>query len=254
MLRKQRTYKICPRYLTMCFLICCLFFVKAADAVLLSSQQSTTSSHATIHIHASLNKQVINYHQAPFFNQISAIPPTMKQQMQLYTWHSGCPVSLSELAYVQLSYWGFDNKSHQGVLIVNSNVAKDIVAIFKQLYIMRFPIAKMQPLDVYYGSDMQSMMDNNTVAFNCRALASNPYYFSRHSYGTAIDINPLFNPYVNGYIIAPPQGKFYLARHSRIKGTITHGSAVYAIFIAHGWKWGGDWQGLKDYQHFEKDN
>ena len=27
----------------------------------------------------------------------------------------------------------------------------------------------------------------------------------------------------------------------------------YKVFIAHGWKWGGDWNGDKDYQHFYKE-
>ena len=28
--------------------------------------------------------------------------------------------------------------------------------------------------------------------------------------------------------------------------------AVYEIFTKYGWTWGGDWDNLKDYQHFEK--
>lgn len=225
----------------MSLLTYCMFFIKTVGAIPLSTHYSANASYPFIH------------NQPPFFSQISAIPSALQQQMQMYTWHPGCPVNLSDLAYVQLSYWGFDNKSHQGILIVNAKVAENVVDIFKQLYVIKFPIAKMQPLDVYYGNDLQSMADNNTVAFNCRAMTSDATRFSLHSYGKAIDINPLFNPYIEGNTIYPPEGKFYLARNPNIIGTITHGSPIYAVFIAHGWKWGGDWQGLKDYQHFEKE-
>jgi len=31
---------------------------------------------------------------------------------------------------------------------------------------------------------------------------------------------------------------------------IRHGDATWEAFAAVGWKWGGDWTSLKDYQHF----
>ena len=189
-----------------------------------------------------------------FQSKISAIPIEEQQTMQQYTWHHGCPVSLNELAYLQLSYWGFDNNPHQGILIVNKQIASETVKIFHDLFLIQFPIAKMQPLDVYKGDDEQSMADNNTVAFNCRAMTNHPNYFSLHSYGTAIDINPLLNPYIYNGMVLPPQGVRYLSRNPNIKGIIIKGNAAYTIFIKYGWHWGGNWQNLKDYQHFEKDN
>ena len=32
---------------------------------------------------------------------------------------------------------------------------------------------------------------------------------------------------------------------------IDHDDLAYKLFIAEGFEWGGDWEGRKDYQHFE---
>lgn len=189
-----------------------------------------------------------------FHSKITNIPNNFQQIMQQYTWREGCPVLLNNLLYLQLSYWGFDNKPHQGTLIVNQQIASETVQIFHQLFMIKFPIAKMQPLDFYQGDDIKSMSDNNTVAFNCRALTSDPRFFSIHSYGDAIDINPVENPYVINGLLLPQQGRKYLSRNPHVKGIIVKGSKIYNIFMHYGWQWGGDWQNMKDYQHFEKDN
>ncbi len=188
-----------------------------------------------------------------FLSKITAIPYNMQLIMQHYTWREGCPVPLRELSYIQLTYWGFDNKPHQGVLIVNQQIAAETVQIFHQLFLMKFPIAKIQPLDFYQGDDLKSMADDNTVGFNCRALTSDARFFSKHSYGYAIDINPIQNPYINNGQVLPYQGIHYLSRNDKIKGIIVKGNNIYNLFTSYGWRWGGDWQNMKDYQHFEKD-
>ena len=70
---------------------------------------------------------------------------------------------------------------------------------------------------------------------------------SKHALGLAIDINPLYNPYVKGSIVKPERGRKYF-KNPQIKKN----GLVYRLFIKHGFKWGGDWRTLKDYQHFEK--
>lgn len=70
--------------------------------------------------------------------------------------------------------------------------------------------------------------------------------------GTAIDINPLYNPYVANGNISPSAGKMYANRTLNSKYQINKNDAVYNIFIKYGWTWGGDWSNKKDYQHFEK--
>ncbi|CEK11377.1 hypothetical protein [Legionella hackeliae] len=70
-------------------------------------------------------------HEAIFKSKISSIPTDVQQQMKRYTWHKGCPVSLNDLRYVSLTHWGFDKKPHQGVLIVDKALAKEVTQIFK---------------------------------------------------------------------------------------------------------------------------
>jgi len=80
---------------------------------------------------------------------------------------------------------------------------------------------------------------------------------SNHSKGLAIDINPLYNPYVktnkNGkIIISPEKGKKYADRKQSFPYKIDKNDLCYKEFIKHGFIWGGAWKSLKDYQHFEK--
>ncbi|OGT06552.1 MAG: hypothetical protein A2X78_01150 [Gammaproteobacteria bacterium GWE2_37_16] len=184
---------------------------------------------------------------------VAAIPENMQQKMRQYTWHKGCPVSLGDLVYLKMSYWGFDNKAHEGTMIVHKNFASDVLAIFQELYRQHFPIEKMQPIEEYQGDDHSSMVDNNTSAFNCRAMTDGSGKYSIHSYGAAIDVNPLINPYTDGDKIDPQEGTEYLDRTKPHKGKITMDSVAYQIFAKHGWMWGGAWSGkVKDYQHFSK--
>lgn len=34
---------------------------------------------------------------------------------------------------------------------------------------------------------------------------------------------------------------------------IDHDDICYQIFVKYGFSWGGDWNSVKDYQHFEKE-
>lgn len=188
----------------------------------------------------------------PFEYQISDIPPATQDLMRRYTWHPSCPVDIEELAYVQLSYWGFDNQKHEGVLIVDKQLADEVVDIFKEIYYQKFPIESMQPVCMFQGNDDASMAANNTSAFNCRRMGKGSGSLSWHSYGRAIDINPVINPYVKGLNVRPPAGRAYLNRDKPIPGMITRGDVVYQAFVSRGWRWGGSWASRRDYQHFEK--
>ncbi|MDA8124128.1 MAG: M15 family metallopeptidase [Deltaproteobacteria bacterium] len=168
------------------------------------------------------------------------------------------------LAYLQLSYWGFDGRVHSdGELIVKKELAEEVLAIFQELYSNKFPIEKIRLIDAYAGKDDPSMEDNNTSAFNCRPITGKSAGFSLHSYGTAIDINPRINPYVKivagKTLILPANGEKFADRKSDHKGMIQEGDAdpCYRAFVKRGWTWGGtqSWfskSGNRDYQHFEK--
>lgn len=187
-----------------------------------------------------------------FQSHILDIPPAMQNQMRHSTWYPHCPIRLEHLAYVELSYWGFDAQPHMGTLIVHKELAAEVVAIFNNLFDHHFPIERMELIEHFQGDDKRSMSANNTSAFNCRRIAGYPNLWSQHSYGRAIDINPLLNPYVKGTEVYPPQGKRYLDRKEKIPGKILKGDIVYRSFIQYGWDWGGNWYDAPDYQHFEK--
>ena len=165
------------------------------------------------------------------------------------SWREGCPVEVEALLAVEVSHFGFDGEVHAGTLVVATEVAEDIVEIMSTLFANAFPIERMEPVDVYDGDDDLSMAANNTSAFNCRPVTGGSSW-SEHSYGSAIDVNPLVNPYVVGGTVLPPEGAAYADRDLDAPGMIHDGDLVVETFAAHGWIWGGTWSSPKDYQHF----
>ncbi|WP_310380950.1 M15 family metallopeptidase [Actinoplanes couchii] len=167
------------------------------------------------------------------------------------SWREGCPVRIADLRRVELTYWGFDNTRHRGDLIVHEDVAAGVVNIFRELYAIRFPIRTILPVDRFNADDNASMAADNTSAFNCRPKTGATKGFSVHSYGKAIDINPLENPYIKGTVVQPPAGKTFTNRANTRPGMIKRGDRVWRAFTTNGFTWGGEWTSLKDYQHFE---
>jgi hypothetical protein len=167
------------------------------------------------------------------------------------SWHPGCPVSLAGLRLVHVSFHGFDGRDHVGVMAVSAGWATAIVGVFHRVFDLGFPIQRMQLVDDYGGSDDASVQANNTSAFNCRPVTGGTG-FSRHSYGTAIDINPQQNPYVNADgTTEHANAQVYRNRSLQLPGMIHAGDAVVAAFAAIGWRWGGYFTGDIDYQHFD---
>lgn len=159
-------------------------------------------------------------------------------------------MSPDQLRRLQLSFWGFDGQTHDGVLIVNQSAVQTLTDVFRQLYGQHFPIRQMQPIDAYGGSDDASTAADNTSAFNCRnAVADGPPQWSVHAYGLAIDINPVENPYVLDGTVMPPAGSAYTDRSSYRAGMAVPGGILTGAFSAAGWYWGGTWAS-PDYQHF----
>jgi len=166
------------------------------------------------------------------------------------SWRSGCPVGPSQLRRVRVHYWGYDGTRHQGDLIVRSTEAQHIADVFGKLYDARFQIQRIHPVQAYGSDDDASMAANNTSAFNCRAVTGGTSW-SEHSYGTAVDINPVQNPYVTrSGTVLPPSGKPWADRSVRAPGMVKHGGSVWQWFRGIGWEWGGDWSNPKDHQHF----
>lgn len=160
------------------------------------------------------------------------------------------PVSFNTLSYLNITYYGFDGKIHIGEMIVNKNLASEVIDIFKELYEAKYPIEKMRLIDEYDAVDEASMADNNSSAFCYRTIA-NTDKVSNHGLGLAIDVNPLQNPHVIGSTTSPKEGASYADRTNQQIGMIKEGDACYNAFIKRGWSWGGYWKN-PDYQHFEK--
>ncbi len=188
---------------------------------------------------------------APPRFDVIAFPETLKSAMLQYTWHAGCPAPLADLQLLSVSYWDFNAIERNGLLIVNRAVASDVLAAFRSLYTHGFMVEKMRPVEEYGGSDDRSMAANNTSAFNCRDVTGKPGRFSNHSWGRAIDINPLTNPMLLGAKVLPPEGARYVDRSKAEPGSILAHSFIVKVFQDLGWTWGGDWKD-PDFQHFEK--
>jgi hypothetical protein len=184
-----------------------------------------------------------------FHAKIQPIPPATRARMTGVSWHPGCPVPLSDLRLIALTYRGFDGRAHTGLLIANRDAASTLVGVFRRLYAARFPIRRMQLVDTYGGDDYRSIEADNTSAFNCR-VATGSTHWSQHAYGRAIDVNPIENPYVNGGTTSHPASTPYLDRSRRRPGMAFEGGVLVEAFRTAGWGWGGSWNGIKDYQHF----
>ncbi len=192
--------------------------------------------------------------QATFTGTAEPLPASVVERMAASgSWKEGCPVALADLRYLRLSFIDFSGAVQQGELVVAADVADAIVGVFRSLFEAGFPIERMQLVDDFAADDDLSMAANNTSAFNCRAVTGGTGY-SQHSYGNAIDIGPIQNPYVrvrdSGTLILPPEGAAFTDRTDVRPGMIVAGDVVTAVFASIGWVWGGDWTSLKDYQHF----
>jgi len=165
-----------------------------------------------------------------------------------------CRVSYDDLRYVRILYIDFDGVEQEGELMVHRKVAGDVIDIFYKLYKKQYPLASVKLVDDFGqpGDDGNSMRANNTSAF-CYRQVTGTAHLSWHSFGAAIDINPLQNPYMNKGRVSPEEAREYLDRKDKRPHMIDHSDYCYKVFIAHGWKWGGDWNGDKDYQHFYKE-
>lgn len=169
------------------------------------------------------------------------------------TWNERCPVTPDQLAYLTMTFWGFDGAPHQGEMVVHSSVATDIVAVFERLWDAGYPIEEMRivtptDLDAHPTGD-----SNNTTGFVCRAAVGSAR-FSEHAYGLAVDVNPFHNPYRRGERILPELAGAYLDRSRDEPAIIRDGDVVVQAFTDIGWYWGGNWNSLDDYHHFSHNN
>lgn len=187
--------------------------------------------------------------QPPFTHSVSRVTAAQLP----HSWRPGCPVAPAQLRRVRLTYWGFDGRARTGALVVNASVVAGVVRVFRRLYVARFPIRRLRPIDAYRGVDERSLAADNTAGFNCRyVIGPGPKRWSSHAYGLAIDVDPVENPYVEGGRVHPRAGRAYLDRKRVRPGMAVPGGVLVRAFASVGWKWGGRWTSAPDYQHFSK--
>ncbi len=187
----------------------------------------------------------------------NAIDDTLLARINGYSYTPNDTVGVNDLSYLRMLYYGSDGNTYVGEMIVNWKIADKVLEIFQKLYENQYPIEKMVLIDTYHAEDEASMSDNNTSAFNYRPIAGSKK-LSKHSYGLAIDLNPKYNPYVktafDGTTICQPEnGRSYIDRSLDFAYKIDENDLAYQLFTEAGFTWGGHWNSLKDYQHFEYD-
>jgi peptidoglycan L-alanyl-D-glutamate endopeptidase CwlK len=155
---------------------------------------------------------------------------------------------LDALRLIDVRYWGFDGRLHAGQLVIHRELAAEIREIFALLEEWNFPVGGAVPIVRYGWSDEMSMAADNTSAFSYRCIAGTER-LSCHATGRAVDINPLRNPalYPDGRIA--PAGALYRPSDP---GTFTGEHSAVRAFRERGWRWGGHFDHMRDYHHFEK--
>jgi len=199
--------------------------------------------------------------------EISTLSTELKTQMiDIGTWKSDCPVDMDRLRLVRFMHYNFSGEQQTGEIVVLEAVASRVAAIFETLYQHRFPIAQAKTIEHYAGNDKPSMAANNTSGFNYRPIA-NKTLLSVHSYGVAIDVNPIQNPCMEPQTISDPEevkipiqpasGQAYLNRTNIRAGMVEQkleasGLTVVELFKQNGfYVWGGGWNDPVDWQHFQ---
>ena len=132
-----------------------------------------------------------------FFN-VCDIDDKTFARMQGKSYKAECTIPLSELRYIKALHVTQDGVIMLGEMVVNRAIAQDVVVILRRLYEAGYPIERMVLVDEYNADDELSMRANNSSAFNYRHTPGGTR-LSAHSRGMAVDINPLYNPYVKHY-------------------------------------------------------
>ena len=184
------------------------------------------------------------------------VPDSVFARMKGRSWPVGCSVPRSELRYLRLSHVDAEGVTHIGEMVCNKAIAQDLLDIFRELYRQRYPIERIRLIDDYDADDERSMRDNNSSCF-CYRVVSGSKKLSKHARGMAVDINTRYNPYVHSSkdgrrIVEPANGTPYIDRSKDFPYKISRNDLLCRLFRQHGFKWGGDWRTVKDWQHFEK--
>jgi hypothetical protein len=194
---------------------------------------------------------------APFHATSTPLSAPVRSQLRHeHFWHQGCPVALTDLRLLTVSYWDFSGHARTGRLVVNRNAAVPLQRVLGRLYGLHFPIRHLDIKSMYGPAADRPRDGDVSGSFDCRQAVPSPCVggtgtgsWSMHAYGLAVDINPVENPYVGCGQSRDPATRPYFDRSRHRKGMVTR--RVVDAFGSIGWGWGGAWPGnTKDYMHF----
>lgn len=184
---------------------------------------------------------------------ISKIDDEIFSRIKGKSFKSDCTLPIEDLRYLRVLHKNLNGETCAGELICNTYIAAALIDIFQKLYAANYAIEKIRLIDEYDASDEFSMRDNNSSCFNFR-FVSHTRRISKHGLGLAVDINPLYNPYIKFVdgkrSLEPANSEPYLDRTKDFPYKIDEQDLCYKLFMAHGFEWGGGWDEEKDWQHF----
>lgn len=233
-----------------------MFLIINLFSFLLSLAPADTTALATWQAGSFVTPQAVEAWGEDRCFAIEPVSDALFARIKGHSFAEGCTVPRSQLCYVRLLHVTAEGETRLGEMVCNRAIAHDVLSIFRTLYHARYPIERVTLIDDYDADDERSMTDNNTTCFNFRVVKGSSK-LSAHSLGRAIDVNPLYNPYVRTYsdgsrYIQPACGHPYADRTVNSPYRIEAGDLLHRLFLEHGFTWGGAWRSLKDYQHFEK--
>lgn len=165
-------------------------------------------------------------------------------------------VPMSSLRYLKMLHHDGEGRVRMGEMVCNKLIADDLIEIFRELYLHGYSIGSMRLIDDFGADDERSMRANNSSCY-CHRTVSGTEKLSAHARGMAVDINPLYNPYCKKgkdakVKVQPSNALKYCDRTAVFPYKIDKDDLAYRLFVRHGFRWGGAWHTVKDYQHFEK--
>lgn len=192
------------------------------------------------------------------------IPEEVKERMKgrSFPIEGEILVTFDDLRYLKLLHYTLDGKIKMGEMVVNKDISDDVIDIFHELFLNKYPIERVQLIDDFGAVDEMSMRMNNSSSF-CYRVVSGTTRLSKHALGRAVDINTLYNPFYRliidengdsiGYRDLQPETAVpYVNRESEFPYKIDGNDLAVKLFKKKGFVWGGDWIDRKDFQHFEK--
>ena len=80
---------------------------------------------------------VIDYSEQFYMTRIT---DDILKRIEGKSYPEGATISIDDLRWLHVVHYGFDDEIHEGEIIVNHSVAHDVLEIFKELFVIKYPI------------------------------------------------------------------------------------------------------------------